>query len=64
MGIFSTRKEDITLGQNFRPCAGSDGGVMSAESMSVRVLKGRRCSLFQVLNKLDRKIRAKKGADN
>lgn len=35
---------------------------MSAESMSVMVLKRRRCSLFQVLNKLERKIRAKTGA--
>lgn len=50
LGICLSLKK-ITLGKNLRPCACSDGGVMSAESMSMVVLKRRRNSLFQVLKK-------------
>lgn len=35
---------------------------MSSVCMSMKVLKGRWSSLFQVLKKLERKIREKKGA--
>lgn len=35
---------------------------MSVESMSMMVLRRRRGSMFRVLNKLERKMRAKTGA--
>lgn len=63
LGICLSLKK-IKLGYNLKPCSSSDGGVMSAESMSMMVLKGRRSSLFQVQKKKKKgKMREAKEAE-